>query len=162
MLSHINATNATFDQLVNSEWFSAVGNPASSDLSTVSSWAEAIEQCASLEWENLCLDAVNRFRSRIGEVAPERLQHWNTIVERMKAVSMPLVRMKVVRVVSQHTLPKVFEDTVQWDVLHLLMEAQYADIIAPSFYASQAFWYINGRFPCGWVGSFPNGRLVIF
>lgn len=162
MLGHINATHATFEQLANAGWFSAVGSPASSNVSTVSSWAEAIEQCASLEWENLCLDAANQLRSRIGEAAPERLQQWNPIVERMKAVSMPLVRTKVAQVVSEHALPKVFEDTVQWDVLHLLMEAEYSDIVAPSFYAAQAFWYVNGRFPCGWAGAFPNGRLVIF
>jgi hypothetical protein len=162
MHGQTNATNATFEQLARAEWFSAVGNSVSGNVSTLSSWAEAIEQCASLEWENLCLDAANQLRSRIAEVAPERLQQWNPIVERMKAVSVPLVREKVAKVVAEHALPKVFEDTVQWDVLHLLMEAEYSDIVAPSFYAAQAFWYVKGRFPCGWAGKFPTGRLVIF
>lgn len=162
MLSNANVTNATFEQIASADWFSAVGGPADGNVVTVSSWAEAIEQCASLEWENICLDAANQLRTRIGAVAPERLQHWNAIVERMKAVSIPLVRTKLSRVVSENTLPKVFEDTVQWDMLHLLMEAEFSDVVAPSFYAAQAFWYLKGRFPCGWTGTFPGGHLVIF
>jgi hypothetical protein len=46
MHGQANATNATFEQLANAGWFSAVGSLASDSVSTVSSWAEAIEQCA--------------------------------------------------------------------------------------------------------------------
>ena len=62
----------------------------------------------------------------------------------------------------ENNLPKVFEDTVQWDILGVCMEAEYADIFQPGFYASQAYWYINGHFPCGWEGKFPNGKLIVY
>jgi hypothetical protein len=65
-------------------------------------------------------------------------------------------------VVAEHDLPKVFLDTVDWDILNLCMEAEYADVYPPGFYASQAYWYLKGHFPCGWQGAFPKGKLVIY
>ena len=51
---------------------------------------------------------------------------------------------------------------VQWDILHVCMEAEYADVYPPGFYASQAYWYVKGHFPCGWQGEFPNGKLIVY
>jgi len=84
------------------------------------------------------------------------------IIQEMKRMTIPLVTAKIAAVVAEHGLPKVFADTVQWDILHLAMEAEFADVYPPGFYASQAFWYKEGRFPCGWEGEFPKGRLVIY
>lgn len=64
--------------------------------------------------------------------------------------------------VSNLGVPDAIETTVQWDVLHLAAEAAFADVCPPGFYASQAYWYVKGHFPCGWQGDFPDGKLVIF
>jgi hypothetical protein len=58
--------------------------------------------------------------------------------------------------------PRTFEDAVQWDILNVCMEAEYADIYPPGFYASQAYWYVKGHFPCGWQGNFPEGKLIMY
>jgi hypothetical protein len=42
------------------------------------------------------------------------------------------------------------------------MEAEYADVCPPGFFTSIAHWYLNGHFPCGWWGAFPQGKLVIY
>lgn len=155
-------TIATLDQLEKVEWFSAVGVVDSQAVLMVSSWSEAIKNCSSLEWENLCLEAVNKYRERISERAPQRLDEWNRIVDDIKKVSIPLVRRKISAVVMENMLPKSFEDTVQWDILHLAIESEYSDVFPPGFYASQAYWYLKGHFPCGWKGVFPEGRLVVY
>jgi len=49
------------------------------------------------------------------------------------------VRGKIRRVMEESKLPKVFEDTVQGDILHLCLESEFADICQPGFYASQAY-----------------------
>ena len=77
-------------------------------------------------------------------------------------MTVPFVKQKIEAVVLENQLPKVFEDTVQWDILHVCVEAEYADTYEPGFYASQAYWYVNGHFPCGWEGQFPAGRLIIY
>src|SRR5262249_31632568 len=61
-----------------------------------------------------------------------------------------------------HALPKVFGNTVRWDILHLCMEAEFADVYPPGYYASQAYWYAHGHFPCGWRGEFSSGTLIVF
>jgi hypothetical protein len=155
-------TIATVEQLERAKWFTNVGVEDAQETIVLSSWQEAIEHCSSVEWENLCLEARNQYSERLIERSRVRFNQWNDIVASIKVITEPIVRKKVEAVVRDHDLPKVFEDTVQWDILHVCMEAEYADVYQPGFYASQAFWYINGHFPCGWEGSFPNGTLIVY
>ena len=155
-------TLATLQQLSDSVWFSAVGVVDSQTASFVSSWEAAIESCCSPNWENLCLEAVNQYCARLAERAPERLAQWNELVAEIKKISIPLVRHKIGDVVRENSLSQCFEDTVQWDVLHLCMEAEFSDVFPPGFYASQAYWYSKGHFPCGWSGGFPKGSILVY
>ncbi len=159
-------TAATLEQLEKADWFANVGtfngiqNP--SKVMLLPTWEEAVNQCSSIAWENLCLEAANQYRQRLTERSREQFSQWNEIVASLKPITEPLVRQKIEAVVREHDLPKVFEDTVQWDILHVCMESEYADVFQPGFYASQAYWYAKGHFPCGWEGEFPNGTLIIF
>lgn len=155
-------TLATLRQLDEASWFTNVGVKDSHLVTVVSSWEEAMQRCASAEWENLCLEAVNQYRERLAEKDIHRLAQWNDLVAAVKQVILPMVERKIAAVVRVNSLPQVFGDTVQWDMLHVCMEAEYAEVFPPGFYASQAYWYLKGHFPCGWDGDFPNGKLVVF
>ena len=135
------------DALENAEWFSRVGTPNAPVAVVLSSWAEAISHCSALEWENLCLEAANQHRQRLREKSPERLREWNSIVRAVKPTVESLVRDKIDAVVRGHGLPKVFEDTVRWDMMHTCMEQEFAEVCPPGFYATQAAWYLAGHFP---------------
>ena len=113
-------------------------------------------------WESLCQDAANQYRTRLLEHDKQRFRDWNLLVREIKGKTVPLVLSKTKKMVDANQLPKGFIDTVQWDILHLCMESEYADVFPPGFFASQAFWYIKGHFPCGWKGKFPDGQLVVF
>jgi hypothetical protein len=156
-------TIATLDQLEAFDWFEQVGARTQSvEIVSLKSWSEAMECLSDPVWENLCIEAANQYRERLQERAPDRFQQWNSIVEETKVRTVPLVRRKLSKVMSANNLPSLFEDSVQWDILHLCMEAEYADVYPPGFYASQAYWYTQGHFPCGWKGDFPKGKLVVF
>lgn len=155
-------TEATLEQLRQVAWFSRVGARDVECAEVLSSWQEAVECCSTLEWENLCLEAANQYCLRLFEISPERFRKWNDIVIEIKPAAHTLVLDKTKAVIHEYNLPKSFLDTVNWDIVHLCMEAEYADVYPPGFYASQAYWYANGRFPCGWQGSFPQGKLIIF
>lgn len=155
-------TIATLEKLEKADWFASVGVKDAATAIVLSSWQEAIEHCSSAEWENLGLEAANQYRTRLLERAQDRYNQWNGLVTQLKPVTEALVRRKIEAVVRENSLPKVFEDTVQWDILHVCMEAEYADIFQPGYYASQAYWYVKGHFPCGWEGVFPNGRIIIY
>src|SRR6516225_8284690 len=117
-------TSATLEQLEKADWFARVGVKDTTAATVLSSWQEAIEQCSSVEWENLCLEAANQYRERLLETSKERYRQWNEITAELKAVTIPFVQRKIETVVREHTLPKVFEDTVQWDILGVCMEAE--------------------------------------
>jgi hypothetical protein len=155
-------TIATLDKLEGSDWFSRVGVHDATTPIILASWPEAIEHCSSIEWENLCLEATNQYRERLVERSRERFDKWNEIVRELKKTTIPFVRRKIETVVRLHDLPRSFEATVQWDILSVCMEAEYADLYPPGFFASNAYWYVMGHFPCGWRGEFPKGQLVIY
>lgn len=155
-------TRATLQQLADADWFSAVGVKDTEAAIVLPSWNEAIAHCSSVEWENLCLEAANQLRMRILERDRARYAEWNEVVDKLKPVIIPFVQEMIRDVVARHQLPPSFEDTVQWDILHLCLESEYADVFPPAFYASHAYWYVKGHFPCGWQGTFPDGKLIIY
>lgn len=156
-------TQATLERLAEASWFANVGVKDTDAADVLSDWPSAIESSESLDWENLCLEAANQYCQRIVERSPARWAQWNDIVVLVKPASQALVREKTRDVIARNNLPKGFLATVDWDILHVCMEAEYADVYPPGYYASQAYWYCKGHFPCGWRGPFPDGgRLVIF
>jgi len=155
-------TEDTVKDLRQAQWFTRLGIRDTEVADVLSSWDEAIQSCSSIEWENLCLEAANQYCLRLVERSPERWEKWNEIVSEVKPIAEALVREKTKQVIDANNLPKVFLDTVNWDIVHLLMESEYADVYPPGFYASQAYWYVKGHFPCGWKGEFPNGKLIIY
>lgn len=78
------------------------------------------------------------------------------------ADGLELLRARVESVAEQHKLPEQFVTAVRWDVLHLYMESEYADVHPPGFFSAQACWYSVGHFPRGWDGDFPSGTRVIY
>ena len=159
-------TKAALEQLETANWFSQVGTmygvSQPEKIIMLSSWQEAVEQCSTIEWENLCLEAQNQYRMRLLEKNKDRYRQWNDVVEMLKPTTIPFVQRTIEATVKQHDLPKVFEVTVQWDILGVCMESEFADVYPPGFFASNAYWYMKGHFPCGWQGEFPKGTLIIY
>ncbi|NLR74367.1 hypothetical protein [Leeia aquatica] len=144
------------------EWFCNVGKKDSDYPLILETWDGAVESCSSEGWEGLCQEAANQYASRLAERNKDRFLYWNAIAKEVKKVAIPFVIKKTAKVVKDNNLPTIFVDIVQWDVLHLCLEAEFSDVYPPGFFASQAYWYAKGHFPCGWDGNFPKGRLVIF
>ena len=155
-------TAATLDQLRRVEWFANVGRQDTESAVVLSSWTEAMEHASSSAWEELCLEAANRYCERLLERSPARFNEWNAVVDRVKPHVELIVKEKCVVAEDLGQGKKRFVDTVKWDILHVCMEAEYADVFPPGFYASQAYWYSKGHFPCGWDGTFPAGRRIIY
>jgi hypothetical protein len=155
-------TQATLEKLRQAKWFRCVGLRDADSAEVLSSWYEAIESCSSPEWEELCMEAANQYREKLAESSRERFSRWNEIALEIKPLAQALVQEKTQQAIEDNDLPKVFVDTVDWDILHICMEAEYADVYPPGFFASQAYWYIKGHFPCGWKGVFPDGKLIIY
>jgi hypothetical protein len=155
-------TLATLKKLENADWFCSVGNKDTESAIVLHSWKEAAESCSSPSWRDLLLEASNRYTEKLASLSKGRFNEWNNIVKEVKKLTVPLVAAKTERVVRENQLPKTFQNIVNWDILHVAMESEYSDVYPPGFFASQAYWYVKGHFPCGWNGQFPDGKLVIY
>jgi hypothetical protein len=156
------ATLATLVRLERSNWLSMVGVKDTTKALVLSSWSDAIASETESDWQDIKLEAANRFRVKLLRQDKTRFNQWNSIVDRVKPIVLELVERKTSRVVLQESLPKAFLDAVQWDILHLFMETEFSDLIEPAFYAGTAYWYASGHFPCGWEGELPAGRPIIY
>jgi hypothetical protein len=155
-------TRVTLQQIDEAAWFSRVGTKDTKVAMVLSSWPEAIESCSYVEWEDLRLDAANQLCARIMERSRERFAKWNETALEVKNAVGPLVMRKIDEVTRERNFPKVFHNSVRWDIMHLCMEAEYADLCHPAFFAGISYFYVNGHFPCGWSGEYPKGMLVIY
>jgi hypothetical protein len=155
-------TIATLAELREARWFSKIGIVDTKVADVLENWEQAMESCSSLTWQNLLLEAANQYRRRLLEKSVERYRLWSNVLEITKPHALSLVMEKLMEIPELKNLPKIFSHTVEWDMIHLLMESEFADVFPPGFFASQAYWYVKGHFPCGWKGNFPEGRLIIF
>ena len=155
-------TNDTINKLCSAAWFSNVGVRDTQRAVVLSSWHDALTHLRDLKWTNARIRAANAIRIGVLRVARDRFREWNKIAIDLKATTVPLVSAKVAEIVNIHGLPKHFENAVQWDILHICLEAEYSDVLAPGFYAGQAYWYVNGHLPCGWDGADENGTAIVY
>lgn len=155
-------TKKALEELRRAPWFARVGNPEPDLAWVLHSWAEAGDLCSDIEWEGFLLDAANDYRDRLREVSPRLLDTWNDRVINLRPKCDDMVQRKIRLVTSVHNMPQEFEWAVRWDILNFAMECEYADVCAPGFFTRQAYWYLDGHFPCGWEGPFPQGRPIVY
>jgi hypothetical protein len=155
-------TIATLDRLEKASWFSQVGVNAGSSAVVVRSWPEAIEYCDSSAWEDLQGEALNRYREFIAHRSKERWRLWSDTVREVKKLTKPFVGHKIAVIIREKGLPEIFNIQVNHDITGLCMEAEYADMCPPGLFTRIGYWYLNGHFPCGWSGVFPQGKPVIY
>jgi hypothetical protein len=80
----------------------------------------------------------------------------------VKRITEPVVNRKIEVVVREHNLPKKFRSEVHCDIAAVCMEAEYVDVCPPGVFTRNAYWSINGHFPCGWRGTCFQGKPVIY
>ena len=151
-----------FNQIEQADWFSALGQQREGPFIIVQSWEEATKSCGSPEWQDLILEAANRYREAVLRRDIERYRQWNTVAVDVRQVVLPLVERKVRPLCASLGLPAIVETCIRWDLIHFGIECEFADVFPPGFFGSQIYWYIQGRFPCGWQGEFPEGKLVLY
>ena len=156
-------TRTVLHILRDAEWFAHVGEPvANPAIARVSSWQAAMDSCASLKWENDQLEASNLLHYWLRVTAPEARNRWNAIVGEVKLDFDPIIKSKLRLIVTALALPDAVFYTVRWDMLYILMAAEYAHLVSVDYYAELALWYVKGYFPCGWAGEFPEGNFIVF
>ena len=125
------------------------GNCSSSEQ--VPNWPAALELSDSLEWENLGLD-----QQAVLIEAAGRPADWNDVVIEVRREVDALIATKLTHGVA----PIHVRGRVQWDLMMVVVQIHYLGCGATGFYADVGASYLAGRFPCHWIGEFPEGHLL--
>lgn len=150
------------------EWFVHCGEPGDFDVTMpierVKTWPKAIKGMKSRAWENVTLEARNQLTARLSQQHRERYQEWNDITEKLKhEVIAPLAEKAWEPFRQDRQLDIVLLHCVQWDVLAALMENAFLDCKHGCFFFHELLSaYEAGHVPCGWIGNWPLGSLVVF
>ena len=114
------------------------------------------------DWGDARLEARNLYCERIASRSRLRFREWNTCVEAAQEAFTDAIYQKFYDVKKLHPWvePAIMQICREW--IMTAMECEFADICPPDFFLSQASWYWAGRFPCGWIGNFPKGKLVLY
>lgn len=154
-------TSKILEDLRSTNWFTRVGQSNAESIS-VSSWGEAIERAELPSWEDIRLEAQNEISSFLVKTDRERRQQWNIVVRTIKQLSIPLVTTKIERVVKTNQLPASFISNVQRDIMYVAMGVEYSDVFEQGLFSQILRWYLQGHFPCGWEGKYPEGKMIVF
>lgn len=149
-------------------WFEHCGEPFTGKLSMpfeqVTSWAEAERHNAEPAWETATLEAQNQLSLWLHLHAKPRYQQWNEIMVKHQTSSIsPATGDRLMALQKEHQLAQAFLDTTRWNLMGALMEDTYRDTGHPVYFFHELLEvYEAGHYPCGWVGTWPEGKLLIY
>lgn len=154
------------DRVCSIDWFSNCGNlkEINSNINIVEevNVKKAIKHSQSRYWEEITLEARNTLTEFLALNASDKYKEWNKLVRESKGIMEELLVPKIVQSINQHGLPLEILDNVKWDVINAIMEHTYKLEKEPGFFLELLKVYESGNFPCGWRGSWPDGKLIVF
>jgi hypothetical protein len=155
------ATEVLLAKLNKNRWFANVGTGdlTKDGVAQVCSWDEAFKAAADENYTENLLEMKNEFTMAVSSISPERFDKINDIWACLKPHLdglLPSIEK------SCPVLPKASKDSIGWHIMHALYETEYADLLRPNVFARHISYYCEGRFPCGWSGVYPEGRLMVF
>ena len=150
--------------LVDLDWFANVGQlilSTNESVIPIGNWREAVASCSGALWEDVCMEARNDLSMHLNDVCQTEFQTWNEVVNNSKReLSESWVRMRTK--LDSEGLPQVVADCVEWDTIHAVVFEHFAEWSPPRFFEHLLRIYQSGHFPCGWEGSWPEGKLRVF
>jgi hypothetical protein len=149
-------------------WFAHCGERLTLDLTMETEqargWAQAVESCKGPVWENAQLEAQNQLTLWLHLNDWASYRRWNEIVVAHKDATVSSLTEKILAPFqAKHGLDIALVHSVQWDILGALMENSYLRSGHSAFFFLKLLTvYEAGRFPCGWQGEWPKGKLLVY
>ncbi len=157
-----------FDHINDIPWFSNCGNAVTADIPfpfrQVGSWAEAREIVSGAGCEETRLAARNALTEFLSKRFSGEYAEWNRIARPVRdAFVEPLAAKVLAPLAQQQQLGQAFVERVQWDRHAAVMEYAFGTCPGrPVFLLSLLHVYEAGHCPCGWEGSWSDGKLILY
>lgn len=154
------------EKLKNIHWFENCGNKNASSIYEISYAKDldsAMKHCSSTRWGNIQLDKWQDVSSYINIYKVKTKYRWNDVV--------PIIKKDI--------LPEILEDIEKkWNLKYgesreikieiksvlskFLLLYAFHEYKEEPFHKELLNIYEQGYFPCGWKGTYPNGKIIIF
>ena len=149
------------------DWFAKCGEPVKLDLTMpvvqVTSWEEAADSCQERESKSSRLQAQNQLSGWLHVHAHAEFQEWNDRVDEHNRILAPVVEKRWKPFFESRNLPVKLLHATDWNVGSALTEESYLNTGHRCFFFHELLLvYEAGHFPCGWIGEWPEGKLVIY
>jgi hypothetical protein len=159
--------NKIFDRINKIEWFINCGKEVPIDIpyevKYINSWNVAKKYYNQYKWEDVTLEAQNNLTVFLHIKYRSEYEEWNNIVVESKKYLKADVIPKLSLIREENNLDEGFVNTVTWDILGAMMENAYKGCKnRPIFFLDLLTIYEKGKFPCGWEGNWPEGKLIVY
>jgi hypothetical protein len=159
-------TKALLKELSQYGWFANVGKHTVHDDGVVPKWVKSWEQAHKVAGD--C-----GWPATLAVMGSERLVGIALQDEKLVNVyrkSLEIVGKGVDLLMEAKVLPILQSNGVHQDLVvltkcilqNLCMEIEFMDVSPPGLFFLLADWYGYGHFPCGWKGSFMEGRPIVY
>jgi hypothetical protein len=155
-------TISLIDALDRTNFFSCSGMRDTTEAQILDSWKNAFLSCASEQWTDLLQEMSNQLAENLARTSMERYRNWNHLVLDIDPNVDALLARKAEPILESYNPPAKFTSTMSWVLVHACMEQEYADVVAPAFFSRLAEWYLRGHYPCGWLGDYPDGKVIAY
>jgi hypothetical protein len=158
------SVRTAIQRLRENQWFRAVGqSTTNSDVVRVSSWRDAERYSTSPEWELFAVEAANDLAAIGDRVHPDwPARKWNLRVEEIKKEIDPIIERRVTPLLDEQGVSKAIRACVSWDLVSYCQAVELSGEAPETLYLRIGGFYLAGHFPCGWIGEYPKGKLVVF
>lgn len=160
-------SNELLERIKKIDWCSNCGNEIRAavkyKIKYAGSWKEAKTFYKDLNWENTGLEAKNDITSIIGIDHNDELLKWKDLIPAVRDFISDNVLNKIEKIKKENKLDDKFVGCIRWDVIHIIKEYTYNELSPlPGFYLNLLEIYESGNFPCGWIGTYPEGSLAVY
>ena len=163
----------TIEAMKNVPWFANVGLPLTiqtkMQFELVNSWEKALSTRGRNAASNAFLEGVNYLTKETGLHFRNENRLWNRFAaegrEALETEVFPRVDAVIdgnAEIANTSVGADFLKSTIRWDLIHIILEHVYSDLVPPRFYALVFDVYRAGHFPCHWDEVWPNGKLWVY
>ncbi|NLY02397.1 MAG: hypothetical protein GXY83_40445 [Rhodopirellula sp.] len=167
--------NVLIERVKRAEWFSKVGTGELSDYVRVANWTAALSELQKNSYVNAETMSRNAFRETVANEyqakapGPAWTVEWKKFCEKYDAAmtrSRSLAEELAAATIAKTPLEKdVLDKVVRHFWQHLMITLGTAELFGDDAeHLNRTFveLFLEGYFPCGYRGKYPNGKIVVY
>jgi hypothetical protein len=121
------------------------------------------KHCLSTRWNNLRLERRGDLTAFLSVKRIEKYNLWNSFALKLRDEIMPEFKVIIEeRWKEKYQLENEITNTVCKDISAAIMIYQFREYFIEPFYDEIICIYEQGYLPCGWKGTYPEGKIIIF